>query len=453
MNAASTHSIRIPRRKSTVQPKRAVRRVSALLSPGLPAAVVMLLALLLSAPGAASALDGSLHGSYKSYLSGLSNLYLPAANENRLYGRAWNSLRLDSGINLGRSISLNLSYLLTPEASSADLLGSLQATGDSGSGYRAFDLPDRLYPLEDGKLENLGLYQNLDRARLAAYLPLGDLYLGRQAISWGSARVINPTDIIAPYSFSRIDTEEKPGVDALRLRIPFGMMNEFDLGFVAGEELELTESALFARTKLYLLQTDISLLVMDFQENLLAGLDLTRSIGGAGSWAEAAWVLPGTFSGSGAQPDAAYLTVSAGLDYNFTGTLYGYAEYHYNGAGAAQATDYPTPAEISLAPADYPAYTEGSVELLGRHYLSAGGTYQITPLLPLSLMAMVNLQDPSANISLSAEYNVTEGVYLTGGCYLGVGRKPETAMGSISEYRSEFGASPMLFYSGMKVYF
>jgi hypothetical protein len=417
---------------------------------GRAASVLLALALLLAAAGSAGALDASVHGSYKSYLTGLYDI----SYQENLYGMAGNTLRLDTDLHFGRSLSLALSYGLTPEVSTDTLLNSpALSLGGGEIGYRAFELPRRLYPEKDGELENLGVYQNLDRAHAALYLPFGDLFVGRQAISWGSARVVGPTDVIAPYSFSRIDTEEKPGVDAVRLRLPVGMMNEIDLGYVAGEDFEWEKSAAYARGKFYLLQTDISLLAMDFKENLLAGFDMTRSLGGAGSWVEAAWVLPDTFASGGADTAQQYLTASGGLDYTFTGKLYGYAEYHYNGAGTDDAADYPTAADLAAAPEDYPAYTEGSVYLLGRHYLNVGGTYQLTPLLPVSALAIVNLRDPSANVSLSAEYNFTEGVYLTGGFYLGFGEEPQTAGGMVSEYASEFGASPGVLYTGVKCYF
>jgi hypothetical protein len=66
---------------------------------------------------------------------------------------------------------------------------------------------------------------------------------------------------------------------------------------------------------------------------------------------------------------------------------------------------------------------------------------------------MVNLQDPSLKLSLGYEYNFKEGLYLTGGAYLGFGSQPRSSGSQITEYRSEFGAAPGIFYSGMKIYF
>ncbi|MBN2105171.1 bifunctional alpha,alpha-trehalose-phosphate synthase (UDP-forming)/trehalose-phosphatase [bacterium] len=57
------------------------------------------------------------------------------------------------------------------------------------------------------------------------------VYCGRQDIVWGSARTVNPMDVIAPFSFGSLDTEDRRGVDAIRLRIPVGCMGEIDFRF------------------------------------------------------------------------------------------------------------------------------------------------------------------------------------------------------------------------------
>ena len=112
-----------------------------------------------------------------------------------------------------------------------------------------------------------------------------------------------------------------------------------------------------------------------------------------------------------------YFRLTTGLDYSLTGTTYGFVEYHYNGVGTNHAEDY-------LAVLSHPAYRDGSVYLLGRHYLIPGLTHQITPLLTGNVMALVNLGDPSASIVPSLEYNVATDIYLSAGAYIGVGEEP-----------------------------
>jgi hypothetical protein len=165
--------------------------------------------------------------------------------------------------------------------------------------------------------------------------PRFDLFVGRQAIAWGSAKAINPSDIIAPFLYTEIDTEDRVGVDAARLRMAAGSLGEVDLGYVAGDDFKWEESAAFARGKFYAGKTDFALIAMVFRENAMASADVTRAVGGAGTWCEAAYVWAGPLD---ARADSTsnndYLRLSAGADYNFASGIYTFLEYHYNGAGA-----------------------------------------------------------------------------------------------------------------------
>lgn len=395
---------------------------------------------LLPAMGA-SALEGSLHGSMKSFMMGVRDPLQPGD----LYGLSDTTVRMQARVYPTDTLLIETAYSLSPQVLSPTLLSGgmaetfLSAGGGSDT-YRAYDFDERLYPVKAAEINNLAVYHNFDRLYASVYLPFGDAYFGRQAISWGSAHVINPTDIIAPYGFSSLNTEEKRGVDALRLRLPIGAMSEVDIGYVAGPEFSIYESAAFARMRFYLTETDISVLSMDFKENLMIGFDASRSIGGAGSWIETAYVLPDAFSGTDPAVDQHYVNVSAGMDYNFGPKFYGYAEYHYNSAGKSNSDEY---ADIELHPEDHLAYTEGSVYLRGRHYGAIGGTYQLTPLIPVSGMLLMNVNDYSTNLSLDFDYNFTENVYISGGCYVGLGEASDT----------EFGAYPDLYYLSVKLYF
>jgi hypothetical protein len=382
-------------------------------------------------------LDASLSGSYKTFLNWL---YDPNY-DGQSYGAAAGILRLGASIYPSQNSTVELAYVLSPEISSPSLdTGSTFLDLKAGD-YRAIDPPRRLLPWSSGSLNNISLDQEIDRALVSFHLSFADLSLGRQAISWGSARSINPTDVIVPVRFTTLDSEYRQGVDALRLRVPFGLNQEVDLGYVFGEDFRFERSAAFSRLKLYAAQTDIGVLAVLFKENLLLGLDLARAIGQAGGWLEAAYVIP-DLAGDGELWTNDYVRLSLGLDYNFSDGLYGYLEYHFNSPGAADARDY-RQAESG------PAYVEGGDYLLGRHYLSLGATYSITPLLPASAELLMNLNDFSAALSMSLEYNVGENTYIGGGCTLGLGRNPRSS----GEYRSEFGAYPILFYTVVKVYF
>jgi hypothetical protein len=314
------------------------------------------------------------------------------------------------------------------------------------SAYRIADL-NPIYAVPGAPPGHFSVNQNLDRAYVSGAFGVGDLTLGRQPVAFGSAKVVNPTDVLAPFSFQTLDKEERPGVDALRLRVPWGAMGELDTGWVAGRNGRPEENAYFLKPKIYIWETDLTGLIMRFRDQALAGLDLARAVGGASVWLETAYVWAGAFAAE-RLPEQDYFRLSAGADYNLADGLYGFVEYHYNGAGTAQREEY-------LLQGARTAYASGAVYLLGKHYLAPGLNYQVTPLLSLAVQALINLTDPSAFLSPALEYSFADNVSLELGAFLAMG---ETAVlpvsGSLaSEPKSEFGLYPTLYFISAKLYF
>jgi len=315
--------------------------------------------------------------------------------------------------------------------------------------YRAADFRSLLVPAPGDPAGSFGLYHNLDRLSMTVKLKWGDLILGRQPVAWGSGRVTNPTDIIAPFSFHELDKEERFGVDAVRLRIPLGSLDELDAGYVFGRDFAFERSAFFLRGKVNVFKTDLSLLVLGFQNDLLLGMDMARSLGGSGIWLEAAVVFPEALIQRESRPSA-YARLTAGIDRSLGDGVYAFLEYHYNSAGTSKP-------EEALALFSRPAYTRGSVYLMGRHYLAAGLNYQVTPLLSSSGLLLWNASDGSLALSPQAEYNISENIYLGAGATVGIGHRPSTSLftesGTGPVLGSEFGSYPDFVFLSFRVYF
>ena len=321
-------------------------------------------------------------------------------------------------------------------------------TPETGN-YRAADFRTPLVPAAGDPAGSFGLYHNLDRLSVTVKMKFGDLIVGRQPVAWGSGRVTNPTDVIAPFSFHELDKEERFGVDAVRFRVPLGALGELDTGYVFGHDLEFRQSAFFVRGKVNILKMDMSLLLLGFQEDVLLGVDIARSLGGSGVWLEAAYVFPGALNSD--KPKASnYARFTAGIDRSLGDRAYGFFEYHFNSAGASEPEAY-------LTLFSQPAYTKGTAYLMGRHYFAAGLTYQVTPLIPATGLILWNLSDGSLALSPQAEYNIAENVYLGAGAYLGLGRPPLTSLfggaGAVPVLRSEFGSYPDFAFLSFRVYF
>ena len=367
-------------------------------------------------------------------------------------GSVSNRLRLNLRIRPAGWLDLDAAYDFAPRVQDPILFAGetlVETIAPAGS-YRCDDVTSILYPSHYRDISSFAIYQNLDRLSATVHAPKFDLIVGRQSIAWGTARVINPTDILAPYAYSQLDVEDRVGVDAVRLRIPLGFMGEIDAGYVVGEDWESDRSAVLGRVKLYAAETDFSLIACRFREHLLFGGDLARSVGGAGVWLEAAEVLVDTPDDG--SPGEDYFRLSMGADYNFADGLYGFAEYHFNGAGMSDPGDY-----SSLYNA--PAYVDGATYLLGKHYITPGVSYQVTPLLTATGEALINLSDGSALAAPSLEYNLSQNVYLQVGGYFAIGKRPEIGEGDTVRpsperiLQSEFGSYPHEIYSSFRVYF
>ena len=387
----------------------------------------------------------SINGYYKNFFV-VFNLpdFQTAAEEQPPIGAVNSRVRLKLQYNPGSRLAFNLAYDFSPRIQDPLLFQNLPfVTGIDALGYRALDFDGRLYPGENAEVASFGIFHNLDHAGLTVSTTPADIIIGRQAIAWGSARAVNPTDVIAPFSFEELDTEDRIGVDAVRVRIPLGSLSELDAGFVFGDAFHFDRSAYFARTKLYVARTDVSLLLIAFRENMLAGLDVARSIGGAGFWFEAAYVwanLLDNFSGRDS-----YFRYSIGVDHSLSSKTYAFIEYHFSEAGSNAPRDY-------LGNLARPAFTDGAVYLFGQHYLAPGISYQLTPLVMLNGQALLNLTDPSAFLSPQVEYNISQNIYLSAGAYVGLGKGFQS--GNLTpQFGSEFGGYPDFLYTAFRIYF
>jgi len=321
-------------------------------------------------------------------------------------------------------LSLDAAYELTPVVrdnpppfSGTPLLSSRS--------YRAYDIEEVLYPDDEENGSRFLIFQNLDRAFISLSLKQADIYIGRQPVAFGSARVINPTDVIAPFTYTALVKDERTGVDALRVKTPLGWMGEVDLGVVFGDKFKREESAAFIRSKVYFLKTDVTAMVMYFKENYLAGLSMARSIGDAGSWLEAAYV----FSGEDSSED-------------YSDKIYSYIEYHYNGAGDSDPHQY-------FRHIGETAYTDGAVYLLARHYIAPGFNWQLTPLLTFNGQALINLNDGSFLVSPLFSYSLADEVTMEIGAFVGIGKSSDTVL----QPESEFGLYSDVYFASVNIYY
>lgn len=174
-------------------------------------------------------------------------------------------------------------------------------------------------------------YLRVERLYVDAYLPFADVRIGRQALHWGSAVMVNPTDPF-PEVLLTEPWRERAGVNAARVTIPLGDLRQVQ-AIVATNDA-FTEPRLAGRASVNVLGADIaasgSWLPVD--EAGLVGLDI-KGTAGVGYWVEAALHVRSEL----------YEEVAVGIDYSFPvlESLVVSAQYYRNGGGGDDAVATP----------------------------------------------------------------------------------------------------------------
>jgi hypothetical protein len=367
-------------------------------------------------------------------------------------GASINTLRLELFWQPNELITGEFAYEMIPRIQDAERSESFFAIRAANPlSYRAADFGKEMFSASDNS--DFRLLQNLDRAFITLSPDFGDIYVGRQPVAFGSARVINPTDVITSFTYIELNNEERVGVDAVRMKVPYGEMGELDIGMVAGDDLSSEESAAFIRARMYAYETDIAPIAVLFKENLLLGIDIARSAGDAGFWFEGGYTFANIADNHISGQD--YLRVSTGLDYSFSESLYAYIEYHFNEAGRSDADDY---SELLRADNEATAYDEGAVYLFGKHYIAPGFTYQITPLFTFIAGALYNINDNSVLLYPDFRYSLSDEAEIEAGAFVGVGRKGKIVRNAYTgeidiSADSEFGLYPDTYFISAKLFF
>ena len=158
--------------------------------------------------------------------------------------------------------------------------------------YRIYDLNQTWLTSGDGISNEYALLPNLDRFRLTKYIGDWEIVAGRQVIALGSSKTVNPLDVLAPFSLTEVNTEERNGVDALRFRRPFGALGNIDIAAVFGKGLSSKNSTYYVSLRHAENNYEISPIVMMLKEAPSLGLDSLFTYGGGNFTFESLYVRP-----------------------------------------------------------------------------------------------------------------------------------------------------------------
>lgn len=234
------------------------------------------------------------------------------------------------------------------------------------------------------RIDGASDYLGVERLYLDAYLPWFDLRVGRQALNWGSAFVVNPTDpfpevlLVEPWKL-------RSGVNAVRATVPIGDLHLAQL-VVAGDDT-LTHPRIAGRATFNWLETDFSI-VGAWREDAsdgIAGLDIRGTLE-VGFWIEAAVHLR----------EEPYEEVAVGVDYSFPvmDALVVTAQYYRNGSGSARQSG-PSATVVSGLSGDLGDDPFGPF-FRGKNYGMGAVALVMAPEVSTSTLWVQNLDDGSA---------------------------------------------------------
>jgi len=360
-----------------------------------------------------------------------------------------NALRLMASGFTENSGNFEVHYEVQPvyysESRQADNSGGIGSTLSLGTTrYRYKDINATLGDEPDD--DHLVIWQNLDRLNYQYSNQYGDFTVGRQVISFGSARFINPTDIFIPFTIQTLNQEYRVGIDALRYQADLGDFAVLDTGFIIGEDGKQENSAAFLRGKNSINGNDIEAMFIKLDDSWLLGGGIERALGDFGFWFETAYMKMGNTMATNNETDD-YWRSSIGSDYALNESIILMLEYHYNGAGSSDPDDY-------LQLLSQEPYQKAGNFLLGKHYLIPAISWVATPLVNVTASSFFNVGDQSVFINLSSEVSWSDNLYSDFGAYIsyGDGLEYQPATQQLS-FGSEFGSYPLSLYASLRYYF
>ena len=336
-----------------------------------------------------------------------------------------NNLRLDLASPLGEVGRFEIAVEGQARYSDAD-----------APGMEREDNANRRLDLEKRRREERRFSQRgeIDRLNLSGSHSGFAWNIGRQAIGFGRIALASPLDIIAPFAPDALDTDVRPGIDALRAGRFFGRGGEIGAVAVFGRHKENNSYLLHGETNL----AGVDLLALGGNlrgRNLLGGGFATQFMG-MGIKGELAAYRGEEVGKPGGDPREDFLQGGLELDYRFAAGPMVALQYLHNGFGATEPEDYPT---IFLSA----PIQEGLGYLLGRHYLLASLSHDFHPLVTLGALGIWNLLDDSFLLRPLVRISLGDNLSLELFWSINQGDSPQKNTSIIQTVvpRSEFGSA------------
>jgi hypothetical protein len=259
-----------------------------------------------------------------------------------------------------------------------------------------------------------------------------------------------PLDLVNPFTPTTLDTEYKPGVDAVRVDAyptPFTRVTGV-AAYAGGWEADGLVAALWGQGTLGV--TDLGGFAGLVQGDVVLGGSVVSAIGAVGLHGDAALTLP-------ADGDP-FARAVVGADLRPGPDTSVSIEAYVQTLGETDPDRY-------LLRATEDRWQRGELWLYGVGYAGVAVSHQLTPLLTVSAASVVNVVDPSAFVAPTLSWSVAENAELSLGAYVGIGARPDPvdvasldpsdpeAWAAGLGVNSEFGMWPSVGWMQVRLYF
>lgn len=251
--------------------------------------------------------------------------------------------------------------------------------------------------------------QRLDRLYLAYTGDRAVVRLGRQAVSWGNGLFYNPMDVFNPFDPTAVDREYKSGDDMLYGQYLNDSGSDWQSVWVIRRDplsgkRDHRRNSIAVKYHGFIGQREFDLALAQHYDETLLALGATSSIGSALWRADIA--VSHTDQGS-------VTSVVSNLSYswlwrqkNISGSL----EYYHNGFGQRRGRYSPT--DLLDNSALSRRLQRGELFTLGRNYLAAAITVEMTPLWQLTPALFANVDDHSTLLQLTSRHDLLQDLQL-----------------------------------------
>jgi hypothetical protein len=295
-----------------------------------------------------------------------------------------------------------------------DLSPNLQLAGDRipNDDRRFLDLTNTL---DDS--DKLASVHRLDRLWFGYSSESTVLRVGRQSLTWGNGLFFSPLDVVNPFDPAAIDTEYKSGDDMLYGQYLTKNGDDLQAAYVVRRNpvsgnVESGVSTSAMKYHRVSGDSEFDFLIARSYSMATIGIGGNRSFGGAVWRADLVVTDAGDWTAE----------LVTNLSYSWVWrakNVSGAIEYYFNGFG--QDDDRYDLQSLTQNPELLARLARGQTFSIGRNYLAAGLTIELSPLWLLTPNMFMNLDDQSALLQFVTQHNLGDNLTFLAALNLPIG--------------------------------